>query len=55
MVGGVSKTQADHQRRRQPKYVLDATKERLEQAPPVEGENLGRLYARETAKPVVVY
>jgi hypothetical protein len=38
-----------------PKYVLDATKERLEQAPPVEGENFDRLYARETAKPVVVY
>jgi hypothetical protein len=34
------------------KYVLDATKERLEKAPKVEGKNYERLYARETAEPI---
>ena len=38
-----------------PKYVLDATKERLMQAPRVEGKNYDRLYARETAEPIFVY
>jgi hypothetical protein len=38
-----------------PKYVLDATKERLMQAPRVEGQNYDRLYARETAEPIFVY
>jgi sporulation protein YlmC with PRC-barrel domain len=36
-------------------YVLDATKERLEKAPRVEGKNYERLYAQETAEPVFVY
>jgi hypothetical protein len=38
-----------------PKYVLDATKERLEKAPKVEGKGYERLYVRETAEPVFVY
>ncbi len=38
-----------------PKYVLDATKDRLEKAPKVEGRNYDRLYARETAEPIFVY
>jgi hypothetical protein len=37
------------------KYVLDATKERLEKAPKVEGKNYERLYARETAEPIFIY
>jgi hypothetical protein len=38
-----------------PKYVLDATKDRLEKAPKVEGKGYERLYARGTAEPVFVY
>ena len=37
------------------KYVPDATKERLEKAPKVEGKNYERLYARETAEPIFIY
>jgi hypothetical protein len=37
------------------KYVLDATKERLEKAPKLEGKNYERLYARETAEPIFIY
>jgi hypothetical protein len=37
------------------KWVLDATKERLQNAPRLEGENYDRLYAQETAEPVYVY
>jgi hypothetical protein len=37
------------------KYLLDATKERLEKAPRVEGKNYERLYPAETAEPVLVY
>jgi hypothetical protein len=38
-----------------PKYVLDATKEQLVNAPRVEGKNYDRLYARENAEPVYIY
>ena len=38
-----------------PKYVLDATKEQLLNAPKIEGKNYERLYARETAEPIFVY
>lgn len=38
-----------------PKYVLDATKERLEKAPKVAGRRYERLYTREEAEPVYVY
>jgi hypothetical protein len=38
-----------------PKYVLDATKDRLEKAPKVEGKGYERLYVRETAEPVFIY
>jgi sporulation protein YlmC with PRC-barrel domain len=38
-----------------PKYVLDATKERLQNAPKVEGRHYERLYTRETAEPIFVY
>ena len=38
-----------------PKYVLDATKERLEKAPKVAGKHYERLYTREEAEPVYVY
>jgi hypothetical protein len=34
---------------------LDATKERLEKAPRVEGKNYERLYTAEGAEPVFVY
>ena len=37
------------------KYVLDATKERLEKAPKVEGKNYQRLYAREPAEPIFIH
>jgi sporulation protein YlmC with PRC-barrel domain len=37
------------------KYLLDATKERLEKAPRVEGKNYERLYPAETAEPIFVY
>jgi hypothetical protein len=38
-----------------PKYLLDATKDRLEKAPKVEGKGYERLYVRETAEPVFIY
>src|ERR1700704_4118283 len=37
------------------RYVLDATKERLEKAPGVQGKNYERLYLAETAEPIFVY
>jgi hypothetical protein len=37
------------------RMVLDATKERLEHAPRIEGKNYERLYAAETAEPIFVY
>jgi sporulation protein YlmC with PRC-barrel domain len=37
------------------KYLLDATRERLENAPRVEGKNYERLYPAETAEPIFVY
>jgi sporulation protein YlmC with PRC-barrel domain len=38
------------------KYLtLDATKERLEKAPRVEGKNYERLYPAEAAEPIFVY
>ena len=37
------------------KYLLDATKERLEKAPRVEGKNYERFYPAETAEPIFVY
>ena len=36
-------------------YLLDATKERLEKAPRVEGKNYERLCTQETAEPVLIY
>jgi sporulation protein YlmC with PRC-barrel domain len=36
-------------------YMLDATRERLEKAPRVEGKNYERLYSQETAEPIFVY
>jgi len=36
-------------------YVLDATRERLEKAPRVEGKNYERLYAQDTAEPIFIY
>jgi hypothetical protein len=38
-----------------PKYVLDATKDMLKNAPKVEGNNYDKLFTRATAEPVVVY
>ena len=38
-----------------PKYVLDATKDMLKNAPKVEGKNYDKLFSRATADPVVVY
>jgi PRC-barrel domain len=38
-----------------PQLVVDATKDRLKNAPRVEGENYDRLYAKETAESVYVY
>lgn len=38
-----------------PKYVLDASKERLEKAPHVEGKRYDRLYSRQEAEPTFVY
>ena len=38
-----------------PRYRLDATKERLEQAPRVDGKNYERLYLQETAEPIFIY
>jgi sporulation protein YlmC with PRC-barrel domain len=37
------------------KYLLDATKERLEKAPRVEGKNYERLFPAETAEPIFIY
>ena len=37
------------------KYMLDATRERLEKAPRVEGKNYERLYAADAAEPIFVY
>jgi len=37
------------------KYILDATRERLEKAPRVEGKNYERLYPANAAEPVFVY
>jgi hypothetical protein len=37
------------------KYLLDATKERLEKAPHVQGKNYERLYLAGTAEPIFVY
>ena len=36
-------------------YMLDATRERLEKAPRMDGKNYERLYAQETAEPIFVY
>ena len=36
-------------------YMLDATRERLEKAPRMEGKKYERLYAQETAEPIFVY
>jgi hypothetical protein len=38
-----------------PKYVLDATKERLEKAPRVQGKHYERLYTKADAEPIFVY
>jgi sporulation protein YlmC with PRC-barrel domain len=38
-----------------PKWVLDATKDRLEKAPKVDGKHYDRLYTRENAEPIYVY
>jgi hypothetical protein len=38
-----------------PRYRLDATKERLEKAPRVEGRNYERLSAQDTAGPIFIY
>jgi hypothetical protein len=43
------------QERGKVRYSLDATKERLEKAPRVEGKNYERLYAQETAEPIFIY
>ena len=37
------------------KYMLDATRERLEKAPRVEGKNYQRLYPANAAEPIFVY
>jgi len=37
------------------KYVLDATKDMLKNAPKIEGKNYDKLFTRTTAEPVVVY
>ena len=37
------------------RYMLDATKERLEKAPRVEGKNYERLYPADVAEPIFVY
>ncbi len=37
------------------KYTLDASKERLEKAPRVEGKNYDRLFSREGGEPTFVY
>jgi sporulation protein YlmC with PRC-barrel domain len=40
---------------KKPKWVLDADKEKLKNAPKVEGKNYQRLYTRADAEPVFVY
>ena len=37
------------------KWVLDADKEKLKNAPKVEGKNYQRLYTKEAAQPIFVY
>ena len=37
------------------KYMLDATRERLEKAPRVEGKNYERLYPANAAEPIFLY
>jgi sporulation protein YlmC with PRC-barrel domain len=37
------------------KYMLDATRERLEKAPRVEGKNYERLYPSNAAEPIFLY
>lgn len=37
------------------KYTLDATRERLEKAPRVQGKNYERLYPADAAEPIFVY
>ena len=37
------------------RYSLDATKERLEKAPRVEGKNYERLYSADVAEPIFIY
>jgi hypothetical protein len=37
------------------KFVLDATKERLQKAPKVEGTDFDKLYTRADAEPIFVY
>ena len=41
--------------RGQMKYLLDATRERLEKAPRVQGKNYERLYPAEESEPIFVY
>ena len=38
-----------------PKFALDATKQRLEKAPKVEGTNYDKLYTKAEAEPIYVY
>jgi sporulation protein YlmC with PRC-barrel domain len=38
-----------------PKWVLDADKEKLKNAPKVEGKNYQRLYTKTEAEPIFVY
>jgi sporulation protein YlmC with PRC-barrel domain len=38
-----------------PRWVLDADKERLKNAPKVEGKNYQRLYTKSGAEPVLIY
>ena len=38
-----------------PKWVLDADKEKLKNAPKVEGKNYQRLYTKTVAEPIFVY
>jgi sporulation protein YlmC with PRC-barrel domain len=40
---------------KKPKWVLDADKEKLKNAPKVEGKNYQRLYTKADAEPVFVY
>jgi hypothetical protein len=38
-----------------PKFVLDATKDMLKNAPKLEGKNYDKLFTRATAEPIVFY